>query len=81
MVHLPIPMKKALTIPDAKSAVDKEWKAPGDLPAWDLLRVRPKAEVIAEAKQKKLSAVEELLSESVQAETWISLPRERCPEH
>ena len=55
MVHMPIPMKKALEIPMAKQAVDKEWKALEDLPAWDLSRVRPRAEVVAEAKKLKKS--------------------------
>ena len=37
MVHLPIPMKKAMTMPNAKKAVDKEWDALANLPdggAW-----------------------------------------------
>ena len=33
MVHLPIPMKKALTIPKAKAAMGKEWDALASLPA------------------------------------------------
>ena len=33
MVHMPIPMKKALEIPLAKQVVDKEWKALEDLVA------------------------------------------------
>ena len=51
MVHLPIPMKRAQTIPLAKAAVDKEWNALASLPAWDIKRVKPKAQVIAEAKE------------------------------
>ena len=43
MDHLPIPMKKAMSIPNAKKAVDKEWEALASLPAWDLSRFRPKA--------------------------------------
>ena len=51
MVHLPIPMKKAQSIPRARAAVDKEWDALASLPAWDLSRVKPKAQVIAEARK------------------------------
>ena len=31
--------------------------------------------------QVRLDSLMELLGEDVQAETWISLPRERCPKH
>ena len=51
MVHLPIPMKKAQSIPRARAAVDKEWDALASLPAWDVSKVRPKAQVIAEARK------------------------------
>ena len=33
MVHLPISMKKAMTMPNAKKAMDKEWDALASLPA------------------------------------------------
>ena len=49
MVHLPIPMKKAMNIPKAKQAVDKEWDALQQLEAWDLKGMKPKSQVIAEA--------------------------------
>ena len=52
MVHLPISMKQAMQIPNAKKAVDKEWDALAKISAWDLSKVRPKAEVIAEAKKQ-----------------------------
>ena len=42
-------MKQALSIKRAREAVDKEWQALADLPAWDLSTVRPKADVKAEA--------------------------------
>ena len=51
MVHLPIPMKRAQTMPRANAAVNKEWDALASLPAWDLKRVKPKAQVIGEAKK------------------------------
>ena len=48
MVHLPIPMKKAQSMPRARDAVQKEWDALASLPAWDISKVIPKAQVIAE---------------------------------
>ena len=51
LVHTSVPMKQAMNIPDAKKAVDGEW---GNISkrAWKLSSVKPKAEVIAEAKLK-----------------------------
>ena len=51
MVHLPIPMKKAQSIPKARAAVNKEWDALASLPAWDVSKVKPKSQVIAEARK------------------------------
>ena len=34
--HKFIPMPQAMTIPDAKAAVDKEWKKLETIPAWNL---------------------------------------------
>ena len=34
LVHLPIPLPKAMNIPGAKAAVDKEWATLVNLPAW-----------------------------------------------
>ena len=39
-------------IPDAKAAVDKEWKKLETIPAWDLTKVRSRSEVIDEARKK-----------------------------
>ena len=55
MVHMPIPINKANKIPDAKAAVDAEWQAHMDKKPWDVTKVRPKAEVIAEANAKNES--------------------------
>ena len=49
LVHKFIPMPQAIKIPDAKAAVDKEWKKLETIPAWKLERVRNKKEVILEA--------------------------------
>ena len=48
MVRLPIPMKKAQSIPRARAAVDKEGDALASLNA---CKVKPKAQVIAEARK------------------------------
>ena len=45
-------MQKALKILAAKAAVEKEWKKLEDKKAWVYATVRPKAEVMAEAKSK-----------------------------
>ena len=36
LVHKFIPMRQAMKIPDAKEAVDKEWKKLETIPAWNL---------------------------------------------
>ena len=50
LVHKFIPMPKAMQIPDAKAAVDKEWEKLEKIPAWSLTKVRSKSEVIDEAR-------------------------------
>ena len=50
MVRLPIRLKKAMTVPSAKQAVNKEVNALASLAAWDSSRVRAKAEVISETR-------------------------------
>ena len=39
-VHKFIPMPQAMKIPDAKAAVDKEWKKLETIPAWQLEKVK-----------------------------------------
>ena len=48
-----IPMPQAMKIPDAKAAVDKEWKKLDTIPAWQLEKVKSKQEVILEAKRDR----------------------------
>ena len=36
LVHKFVPMPQAMKIPDAKAAVDKEWKKLETIPAWNL---------------------------------------------
>ena len=55
LVHLPIAIDKAMKIPEAKKAVDAEWAAHAQKGTWNAERVRPRAEVIAEAHAKKIS--------------------------
>ena len=55
LVHLPISIDKAMKIPEAKKAIDAEWAAHAQKKTWNANRVRPRAEVIAEANKKKVS--------------------------
>ena len=40
-----------MQIPDAKAAVDKEWKKLETIPAWQLEKVKSKKEVVFEARR------------------------------
>ena len=51
LVHKVIPMPQATKIPDAKAAVDKEWKKLETISAWQLDKVRNKKEIILEAQR------------------------------
>ncbi len=52
-VHTPVPIPKAMQIPAAKGALEKEWTKPETRKAWDVSRVKPKAEVIATPLKNK----------------------------
>ena len=52
LVHKFIPMPRAMKIPAAKAAVEKEWVKLEKIPARDLTKVRSKSEVIDEARTK-----------------------------
>ena len=52
LVHQFILMPQAIKIPDAKTAVDKEWEKLANIPAWQLSKVRCKKEVIAVARNE-----------------------------
>ena len=56
LVHKIIPMPQTIKIPDARAAVDKEWKTLETTPAWQLEKVKSNKEVILEAQrdQKKV---------------------------
>ena len=48
-----IPMLQVMKIPDAKEAVDKEWKRLETILAWKLGQVKSKEDVILEAEKEK----------------------------
>ena len=52
LVHKLIPMPRAMIIPAAKAAVDKEWEKLEKISAWNLTKVRSKEEIIDEARTK-----------------------------
>ena len=56
MVHKPIPLPKAMKIPAARAAIDKEWDKLEKVPAWDLKKVKSWKEVVKEAKSKGITA-------------------------
>ena len=53
LVHKFISIPQAIKIPDAKAAVDKEWKKVETIPAWQLEKVKSKKEVILEVQRDR----------------------------
>ena len=53
LVRKLIPMHQAMTIPDGKAAVDKEWEKLEKIPAWQMDKVKSKKDVILEAHKEK----------------------------
>ena len=53
LVHIFIPMQKAMRTPDAKAAVDKAWKKLETIQVWRLDKVKSKKDVILEAQRSK----------------------------
>ena len=51
LVHKFIPMPQAMKIPDAKAALDEEWKKLETTPAWNLEKVKSKKEAILQAQR------------------------------
>ena len=49
-------MLQAMKIPDAKVAVDKEWKKVETITAWQMEKVKEKKEAILEAQRDKFSS-------------------------
>ena len=52
LVRTPVPIPKALKIPEAREALKEEWDKLERTTAWNLKAVKPKAQVIAEAKKE-----------------------------
>ena len=50
--HKPIPIPRAMNIPDAKVAVDKEWEKLEKWPAWQATRVKNRKEVLEMAHEE-----------------------------
>ena len=50
LAHTPVPIPKALKIPAAREALQGEWKKLEGKNSWDLKAVRPKAQVMKEAR-------------------------------
>ena len=46
-------MPQAMKIPDAKAAVDKDWKKLETIPVWQLGKVKSKKEVILEVQRDR----------------------------
>ena len=57
LVHKFIPMPQAMKVPDAKAAVDKEWKKIETIPAWDVRKVKSKKEVVKETAYRNNNKV------------------------
>ena len=55
MVHTPVKMSDAMKIPKAKEALDNEWDKLGIKNAWDLKTVRPRQQVIKDAKKNNVT--------------------------
>ena len=53
LVHKFIPMPSAMKIPDAKAAVDKEWKKLETIPAWQLDKVKSNKRLFWKHKETK----------------------------
>ena len=51
MVHTPVPIPKALLIPDAKAALDKEYDKLNRIEAWDMSKVQSKRVIQEKAKR------------------------------
>ena len=67
-------MPQAMKIPDAKAAVDKEWKHSRQIPAWQLEKVKSKKEVTLEAQRDKQSSMNILKNQSLtgkDVDLWI----------
>ena len=51
MAHKPIAVKDAMTFPDARAAVDREWGSLPNRVAWDFNKIKPESEVVPQVKK------------------------------
>ena len=51
LVHKPDCIQEVMMIPEARAAVDTEWNKSKATPVWDVNKVRPKSEVIRQARK------------------------------
>ena len=63
MVHTPISVKKAMNIPAAKAALEKEWTKLESKNAWDLKNPREYYEVRDEANRKAAAKTAKLAAQ------------------
>ena len=52
-MHKPVPIDKAMKIPAARAAIDKEWDKLDNKPAWLFETVRSKRQVVEDAIRNK----------------------------
>ena len=50
-------MQQAMKIPDAKAAVEKDWKEPETIPAWELEKVKNKKHFSGSTKRQQESTI------------------------
>ena len=53
LVHKRNPMPQVMKIPDAKAAVDKEWKKLETIPSWQLEKVKSRKRLLSKHKETK----------------------------
>ena len=74
LAHKFIPVPLAMKIPDAKAAVDKEWKNLETIPVRQLEKVKSKKEVILEAQRDK----RKVHSATLMVTCLLSVPKDCC---
>ena len=86
LVHTFIPMLQAMKVPDAKAAVDKEWKQFEMIPALQLDKVKSNKEVVlgAQKDEKKVHFATDVHLSSQKMRSWSHNSRstkdESCSE-
>ena len=74
LVHKFFPMLRAMTIPDGKAAMDKEWEKLEKLPAWHMAKVNNQKEVILESqKEQRTIHFATLMDKDQKYKGWVVL--------